>query len=898
MLLPTRPPLVYNRATMPLLAGSRLGPYEILAAAGSGGMGEVYRARDTRLERTVAIKILPSYLSEVPDAKQRFEREARAISSLQHANICTLFDIGSQNGTDYLVMEYLEGETLADRLAKGPLPPEQVLKYGAEIAEGLEKAHRSGIIHRDLKPGNVMLTKSGAKLMDFGLAKASSVAPVSGLTVTLATPEASHPLTAAGTIVGTFQYMSPEQVEGKEADARSDIFALGAVLYEMAAGRRAFSGKSHASIVAAILASEPHPISAVQPMSPPALDRVVKGCLAKDPDERWQTAHDVKLQLQWIAEGGSQAGIPAPVSARRRLSQNVAWAVAAVCGLAAIGFAVAWMYRSSTPRHPVRLSVLAPEGNSFKPFDIAISPDGNKFAFAAIDASGKTQLWVRPLDSESAQPLGGTEGAQEPFWSPDSQTVGFFADGKMKRLEASGGGLQVLADAPIPRGGTWSQDGVILFSPGAAGGLYRVSASGGTVEQVTALDAKKNEDSHRWPCFLPDGQHYVFLVRSGLTTGAAQIYGASLSSKDKSLVVDSGGRPGCTQPGYLLFVRGSNLMAQRFDQSRLRLSGDPTPIAEQLGRDYTFSAAYTVSRNGTLVAHNGGISTSVLTWYDRAGKPGSVLGSDNFNVIRFSPDGRVLSTSIYDNSGGEDIWLLDLVRGVRTRFTFGPALADDPVWSPDGKMIVFDSNRTGTYAIYEKPSNGTRKEEVVFADPAIKFTSSWSPDGKYVLLDHIAPEAQGKTSIWVLPMFGDHKAYPLISNDFNSTLSQFSPDGHWVAYDSNESGRDEIYAVAFPNPTARFQISTAGGANVQWRADGKELYYTDPDNKIMAVDIGTRGDALEIGTPHALWQPRLQAVNPPYAATADGKRFLANELPVQSTSHLSLVLNWDAELRK
>ena len=882
---------------MPLLNGSRIGPYEILAPAGSGGMGEVYRARDTRLDRTVAIKILPGYLSEKPDAKQRFEREARAISSLQHPNICTLFDIGSQDGTDYLVMEYLEGETLADRLTKGPLPPEQVLKYGIEIAEGLEKAHRSGIIHRDLKPGNIMLTKSGATLMDFGLAKASAVAPISGRTATFATPEASHPLTAVGMVVGTFQYMAPEQVEGKEADSRSDIFAFGAVLYEMATGKRAFSGKSHASIVAAILASEPQAISAVQPMSPPALDRVVKGCLAKDPDERWQTAHDVKLQLQWIAEGGSQAGIPAPVSKRRKLSHNLAWVVAAVCALAAIGLAVPWIFRSATPVHPMRVSILSPADNSFKPFDIAISPNGSKFAFAAVDKNGKTQLWVRAMDSESAQPLAGTDGAQFPFWSPDSQTIGFFADGKMKRLEASGGGLQVLADATTPRGGSWNQDGTIIFSPGAAGGLYRVSASGGTVEEVTTLDPKKNEDSHRWPCFLPDGQHLVFLVRSGLTTGAAQLYGTSLGSKDKTLIVDSGGRPGCAQPGYLLFVRGSNLMAQKFDQKSLQLSGDPTPVVEQLGRDYTFSAAYTVSRNGMMVAHNGGVSTSVLTWYDRTGKAGDVLGTDNFNVTRFSPDGRILSTSIYDNSGGEDIWLLDLARGVRTRFTFGPALSDDPVWSPDGKMIVFDSNRTGTYAIYEKPSNGTQKEELVFADPAIKFTTSWSSDGKYVLMDHIAPDAKGKTSIWVIPMSGDHKAYPLITNDFNNTYSQFSPDGHWVAYDSNESGRDEIYAVAFPNPTARFQISTTGGANAQWRADGKELFYTDADNKIMAVDIASHGDALQIGTPHALWAPRLQAVNPPYATT-EGKRFLVNELPLQSTSHLSLTLNWDAELKK
>jgi Tol biopolymer transport system component len=364
------------------------------------------------------------------------------------------------------------------------------------------------------------------------------------------------------------------------------------------------------------------------------------------------------------------------------------------------------------------------------------------------------------------------------------------------------------------------------------------------------------------------------------------------------MVLESGGRPGYSS-GRLLFVRGSNLMAQRFDERSFRLSGDPTPIAEEVGRDYIFETAYSVSQNGTLVVHSGGVSTSVLTWYDRAGKAGSILGTDNFNVIRFSPDGRTLATSIYDNSGGEDIWLFDLVRGVRTRFTFGPGLSDDPVWSPDGKIIAFDSNRTGSYAIYQKPSNGTQKEEMIFADPAIKFTTSWSNDGKYLSFDRIDPESKGITALWVLPMFGDRKPHALISTEFNNTYSEFSPDGHWVAYDSNESGKDEIYAMAFPNATARFQISTAGGANVQWRADGKELYYTDPDNKIMAVDINSHGESLQVGTPHVLWQPRLQpVVSPPYSASSDGKRFLVNELPLQSTAQLTLVLNWNAGLTK
>ena len=896
---------------MALPNGTRLGPYEIVAAAGAGGMGEVYRARDTRLDRVVAIKILPAYLSEKPESKQRFEREARTISSLQHSNICTLYDIGSQDGIDYLVMEYLEGETLADRLAKGPLAADQVLSYGVQIAEGLEKAHRGGVVHRDLKPGNVMLTKSGAKLMDFGLAKTTlAVPPASGLTATLASPHASHPLTAEGMVVGTFQYMSPEQVEGKEADARSDIFALGAVLYEMATGKRAFPGKSQASVVAAVLASEPKPISAVQPMSPPALDRVVKVCLAKDPDERWQTAHDVKLQLEWIAEGGSQAGIPAPVSARRRLSQNVAWAATAICLLAAIGFGIAWMARAPGPRRPMRVSVLAPEGNSFKPFDVALSPDGGKLSFVATDAAGKSQLWVRPLDSLSAQPLAGTEGASQPFWSADSRSIAFFADGKLKRVEAAGGALQELADAPIPRGGTWNADGVVVFAPSAGDVLYRLPASGGTPVAVTALDTKKNEDSHRWPCFLPDGRHFVFMVRRGgaltlatnLETQESEknhgIYVGSLDSKDKVFLVTSPRRAMYVRPGYLLYVRGNNLMAQPLDERHLRLSGEPTPIAGQIALDTTFNAAFAASGEGTLVVHSGGLAaTSAITWYDRAGKAGAVLATDNFNVIRFSPDGHRLAASIYDSSGGEDIWLFDLARTVKTRFTFDPALDDDPVWSPDGSSIVFDSNRTGTYGIYQKPSNGALKEQLIFTDPALKFPSSWSPDGKYVLFDRIDPQSK-KTGLWVLPMSADHKAYPLIATDFNNNLGQFSPDGRWVAYVSNESGRNEIYAVAFPNPAARFQISSGGGDNPQWRGDGKELFYTDPDSKIVAVDFTSRGDTLEIGTPHALWQPRLIAVNPPYAATSDGKRFLANEQPLQSTSQLTVVFNWDAALKK
>src|SRR3984893_9090980 len=547
---------------MTLVPGTQLGAYEIIAQLGAGGMGEVYRARDTRLERMVAIKILPTHLSSNPEAKQRFEREARAISSLNHPNICTLYDVGHQDGIDYLVMEFLEGATLADRLAKGPLPPEQVLKYGIEICEGLEKAHKTGVIHRDLKPGNVMLTKGGAKLMDFGVAKAgmASVPPSSSLTMTLSVPSADQPLTAKGTIVGTFQYMSPEQLEGQESDARSDIFALGAVLYEMATGKRAFTGKSQASIVAAILASEPQPISVVQPMSPPALDRVVQGCLAKDPDERFQTIHDVKLQLKWIAEGGSQAGVPAPVAAKRKNRERVLVAALVLCGLlaaAAIAGSVIFAKKAeSLRRRVVRAQISAPEHYSFTSVNLSnhveISPDGSSIAFIA-EGEGKQFLWVRPLHVTTAQPLAGTDGASYPFWSPDSNFVGFFAGGKMKKVEASGGVVQTLCDSPFGRGGSWNRDGVILFTPGIHDVIYRVPDGGGQPVPVTRVKKPGPYAGSRWPHFLPDGKHFLY-VGTEEADFRGKIYAASLDSPEAKLIVDDNSAAVYAN-GYIFFAK-------------------------------------------------------------------------------------------------------------------------------------------------------------------------------------------------------------------------------------------------------------------------------------------------------------------------------------------------------
>ena len=547
---------------MSLTSGTKLGPYEIQSPLGAGGMGEVYRARDTRLERIVAIKILPSHLSENAEARQRFDREARTISSLNHPNVCTLHDVGHQDGIDYLVMEYLEGETLADRLRKGPMPSDQVLKYGIEICEGLEKAHRSGVVHRDLKPGNIMLTKTGAKLMDFGLAKASMASPnaPSGLTATLTTPVGSNPLTAQGTVVGTFQYMAPEQVEGKEADARSDVFALGAVLYEMVTGKRAFEGKSAASVMAAVLERDPAPICSLRPTSPPALERLIKTCLDKDPDERWQTAHDVKLQLKQIAEG-SQTGMTASSSAAvpiagRDKSRYLRWALLAltIAAAAAVGYFVHVPHPAPPVWGGLNLSGELGEEGSF-----VLSSDGSRLAYVAADPQGRIVLWVRRLDSPKGQPLDGTEGLEYPFWSADGRNLGFFAEGKLKRIGATGQNLETVCDAPNGRGGTWNRDGVIVFTPNAVGGLSKVSASGGTPAPVTQASASIN---HRFPHFLPDGRHFLFTLAYG-KSGEDGIYFGSLDSPEIKLVSAGPSSNPAYASGYLLFVRESKLWRNR-----------------------------------------------------------------------------------------------------------------------------------------------------------------------------------------------------------------------------------------------------------------------------------------------------------------------------------------------
>jgi serine/threonine protein kinase/Tol biopolymer transport system component len=881
---------------MTLAPGVELGPYEILAPLGAGGMGEVYRARDTRLEREVAIKVLPEHLSHKPDARERFEREARAISSLSHPNICHLYDIGQQDGTSYLVMEYLEGETLANRLHKGSLPQEQVLKVGMEICEGLERAHRSGVVHRDLKPGNIMLTKSGAKLMDFGLAKTAVAVGAGSASASLATM--SQPLTAQGTIVGTFQYMSPEQIEGKEADVRSDIFALGAVLYEMITGTRAFEGKTTASMIAAILAAEPKPISTVQPMSPAALGTVVKACLAKDPDERLQTVHDVKLQLKWI-ESDSKFGVPGHIAAERKSWDRVAWLLAALLVLLLIAGGVTWWFDAHQTPPPMYFSSAFP----FPANDVALSQDGRMVAMVAYsDQANKYMIWTQDVGGRRATVVPGTEDAFHPFWSPDGRSIGFFSQGKLKKVDIfSGRSAQVICDAPHGRGGAWNRDGVILFSPDGFAGLNRVSSAGGTPTAVTQVEASRSEFSHRWPVFLPDGRHYLYLAAnfSGKLE-KNEIFLGSLDSSEKRPIVSASSNAAYADPGYLLYLRDNALVAQRFDSHNYVLSGEPHNVSDEVQYFPLLDlAVFDVAGKGTLVVQTGkGANKSQMVWFDRNGRQVGTVGKPSVLANpRISPDGRRVVVDQTDSGGRHDnIWIYGVGNEVAERFTFSAAADQLPIWSPDDKQIVFGSNQKFHFTLYHKNSDGSGSpQEIADLGAEQQGPWDWSRDGKYLLVMRNA-------EVWYLSA-PDWQAKPFLQGKAPFRNAQFSPDGKWVAYSTNESGSWEVYATPFPSANSKWQVSRGGGEEPRWRRDGKELFYLSGEGKMMAVALNTASN-FEAGPPVALFQTHTRQQISfmdvfSYDVTGDGQRFLINtKVNEPDAAPLSVILNWASEMEK
>ena len=886
---------------MGLSAGTRLGPYEILSAIGAGGMGEVYKAKDTRLERAVAVKVLSQHLSASPDSRQRFEREAKTISQLSHPHICALHDVGSQDGVEYLVMELLEGETLAERLAKGPLALEQTLRYGTQIADALDKAHRQGIVHRDLKPGNVMLTKTGVKLLDFGLAKA--IAPASSPQVTsLPTQQKVTNLTQEGTILGTFQYMAPEQLEGKDADSRTDIFAFGCVLYEMATGRKAFSGASQASLISSIMTADPPSISSAQPMSPPALDRVVKTCLAKDPEDRWQSAADVARELKWIGEG-SAAGVAAPVAVTvgRRNRERIAWTLAILAAAAAIAAALApWPSRS--PREPeesLRFTIMPPAGEGFLGRAL-LSPDGRRILLNLQHPGGTTSIAVRSLDELAIRGVPGTENARGAFWSSDGREIAFFAEGKLKKIAVEGGPVQTICESGSGFFGAWNRDGSIFFTSEFGSPILSVPASGGTPRPVTTIDASKGEVAHFHPSFLPDGRHFVYVARNSDPEKTAAMLGV-VDSKEARRLFHADSDAVFAEPGYLLFARDNALFAWKFDPRRLELSGEAEPLVESV-RYGTEDNLLSVSTAGHRLAYLPWSMRRRLVWVDRKGRELGTLGDvGGYEDVRLSPDGRRVAVTLRDASHGqnEDVWVMDSARGTATRITAERTDEFGAAWFPDGERLAYVSDHAGFYDLYERPASGG-PEKTLVRTKQDKIFPTMSPDGKSIL--YAASEGANYARI-LKPLADGGEPARLGDSRFSEEHPAISPDGRWTAFDSSESGRREVYVQRVAGGPKR-QVSVGGGQTPIWKGDGSELFYASQDETMMSVSFRAAGDRLEIGDPQALFSLGLgtggevQFSRHPYDVSPDGQRFLViRPSPDSGPAGAIVITNWMALLK-
>jgi len=867
-------------------------------------MGEVYRARDTRLDRSVAIKILPAHLSADPARKLRFEREAKTVSALNHPNICSLFDVGSQNGTDFLVMECIEGESLADRLPKGPLPTEQVLKIGTEIADALDKAHRSGVVHRDLKPGNIMLTKTGAKLLDFGLAKPTS-APAGG--VTLTNVAANSPVTEQGTIVGTYQYMSPEQVEGKELDGRSDVFSFGTVLYEMLTGQRAFEGKSQFSVASAILEKEPAPISSIKPLTPRSLDHIVRRCLAKDPDDRWQSARDLALELKSISTADSSAqssGAALPLTRKKNRREILAWSFAVLAAIAAL--AVFFLRRpdAAAPAFPVFSSIIPPAGTSFEiegdmGTQPALSPDGSSLVFGAGG-----ELWLRSLRTGSEHTLPGAHGAQNPFWSPDSLSIGFFTDGKLKTLEVNSGVVRSLCNAPASRGGAWGSSGVILFTPGPRDVIHQVPVAGGASTPITKLDTKLHS-THRWPFFLPDGQHFLYVASNHSSPQGERngIYVASLDGKLNRFLVASLAGAAYAQSN-LLYVRDSTLLAQPFDLKTLTLSGSPHPVVDSVVLDLgVWHSTFTASLvSNTLIFQTGAaMAQSRLEWVDREGKHLSFVDEKGVYLgPRLSKDGQHFLVTAGDPT--HDVWLYNSSGPQKTRLTFDGFIAGEPTWSPDGSRFTVTLGMPNSmFRVVTRSSSGSGESTTLQELPSADSATDWSPDGRYLLTES-ANLTSGDSEVSVVPLDPREKPRVLpVANTGTQTSGQFSPDGRFIAFTMLANGTPQIFVVPFSAGNGMWQASTDGGRWPHWSRDGKQLYFLSMRNEMMSVDMREKGDSIEVG--HAV---RLFSYRPSvriyrvgmidYDVSPDGKRFLLVVAADENNRPLTVLQNWTSVL--
>ena len=893
---------------------TQLGNYQILGQLGAGGMGVVYRARDTRLNRDVAIKVLPADFAQDADRLRRFELEAKATGSLNHPNILTIYDIGTHDGSPYLVAELLEGQELRAQLNNGALPMKRAIDYAGQIAAGLTAAHAKGIVHRDLKPENLFVTKDGRiKILDFGLAKMEPPNNVSAGSDVATLKQ----LTTPGTVMGTVAYMSPEQVRGEVVDARSDLFSFGLILYEMLTGKRAFDGASMADLMSAILKEEPPELSATNPQIHPQLEKIVQRCLEKKAEMRFQTASDLGFALSTLTMAISsgkhrtqavQALDTAATAKRGGGRERIAWLVAGVATLLAlIAFGAAYFNRSATDMRAVRLAFAPPENLAFNngQFDyVIVSPDGQKLVFTGRSADGKRQLYVRPLEAADATPLPGTDDALSPFWSPDSRSIGFGSQGKLKRIDLAGGRPQTLCNADRLEGGTWNRAGVIVFAPTIRGGLFQIPAAGGEPTPVTSLDPARLDRDHLNPHFLPDGRHFLFSVVS--TDRTQRVFAGSLDAKDVKQVLADAAPAVYAPPGWLLFLRNGALLAQSFDAAKQELKGEAFPFSQPTNSAFAQGVPFSISENGVLVWQGDRRHDYQLVWFDREGKQGTAVGSPlkvaSGQAPALAPDGK--RAAIFRNDAptqNDDIWIIDLARNIPTRLTTDPTSEQIPIWSPDGSRVLYSSQTATGNSLYLKAASGLGAEELL-----LKSTNSptdWSADGRFILYQMRTPKT--RRDVWALPLFGDRQPYPLLNSEFDEYRAQLSPDGRWLVYVSDESGSYEIYVQPFTADgklgNDKKRISTSGGNQPRFRGDGRELFYVAADGQMMAVALQPGGATLEFEPPKALFKTRmlmgLVQSGTDYDVTADGQRFLIGT-QVGESSPVTVFLHWTEGLKK
>ena len=885
-----------------LTPGTKLGQYEVVAPLGAGGMGEVYRARDPRLRRDVAIKVLPASVSEDPERLRRFEEEACAASRLNDPHVLVVHDVGAHDGVAYIVSELLEGETLRERLRRGALPPAEAAGYAAQVARGLAAAHDARLVHRDLKPENLFVLKDGrVKILDFGLAKLVSPFEAGGADAEAATRKLD---TRPGTILGTVSYMSPEQAEGQRLDHRSDIFSFGAVLYEMLSGRLAFGGGTALDTLNSIRKEEPPGIAESGAHVPFGLEQIVRRCLEKKPERRFQSAHDLAFALEALSgttRTGASAVKPGP-PARRLGREHVAWLLACVFLALSLVLAAAYFRRAPEGASATSFLVHPPEKGVFSgadfPLPAAVSPDGRRLALA-VRTEGRTRIWLRPLDSLKAEPLENTDGAQSPFWSPDGRFIAFFAGGKLKKIAAAGGAPSVLCDAPPSANyGAWGAGDVILFTRGDYG-IFRVPAAGGEATQVTRLDPSRREIYHFWPEFLPDGRHFLFLAGTQQREESA-VYVGSLDTDKVERLMRLNSRAVYVPPGYLLYFSEGALLAHPFDADRLRLTGEPSTVAERVGNFGSIGNAYfSVSADGGVLAYQTGASPTRLVWVGRGGEElGTVGAPDNYIRPRLSPDGQKLAVNVaYAKDGTNDVWIYDLGRGTSTRFTFDPGLESNPVWSPDGRSVAYAHDADGPPHLFLRPLGGAGEAEMLVpagAGPQTPY--DFTPDGRFLLYSERDPKTLD--DVLVLPLAGERKPSPFVRTPFNEIQARLSPDGRWLAYASNESGRLEVYVQPFPAGGERVQVSNAGGTAPRWRRDGRELFYLAPRpvQAVVSVPVQAAHDRFEAGAPTPLFKVELSGSD--YDVTADGQRFLINTTAGVPPTPLTVETGWAARLKR